>query len=184
MNIAWFVILSSVCVYCEKNISYCLDREEQQGPESGEWFLQHVHSDSELWFWFYNTESTPSLFSFSCCRGGGVLDNPPGPVPEHQHHVHPLSESSHSSRPGSQHQVRWCVTCTWTRSDCWSMLQLMWKLSQVGQWQRITGCCWKHFQIRVHQTSEEIQQLEWPGEISSQSLQQQCHPSKILILFY
>lgn len=38
-------------------------------------------------------------------REGGVLDKQPGPVPEHQHHVHPLPESTHASRTRSQHQV-------------------------------------------------------------------------------
>lgn len=36
-------------------------------------------------------------------RGGGVLDHHSGPVPEHQHHVHPLSESTHASRTRSKH---------------------------------------------------------------------------------
>lgn len=126
--------------------------------------LQHVHSNSKLWFGLNNILSTPSFFPFSNCRGGGVLDKQPGRVPQHQHHVHPLSESSHSSRSGSQHQVRWCVTCTATHWDCSNKLQLLllclWlHLFQAGQWQCIADCRWKHFQIRVHQTPEEIQQL-------------------------
>lgn len=119
MNIAWFFTLSSVCVYFDKNISYCLDREQEQDqhqdPESGKSFFANCSLKFKaviliLQYLIY------SLFSsFSYCRRGGVLDHQPGPVPEHQHHVHPLSESSHSSRSGSQHQVRWCVTCT----DLW-----------------------------------------------------------------
>lgn len=38
-------------------------------------------------------------------RRGGDLDNQSGPVSKHQHHVHPLSESTCTSRTGTQHQV-------------------------------------------------------------------------------
>lgn len=68
-------------------------------------------------------------------------------------------------------------------------------LLQVSWWQCIVDCCWKHFQIRVCQTPEEIQQLQWPGETSSLSggsrtkwtkwtKWKQHHLSKMLQLLY
>ena len=50
------------------------------------------------------------------CRGGGVLDNQSGPVSEHQHHVHSMSESTCTSRTGSQHQVHMCMTSSCVKS--------------------------------------------------------------------
>lgn len=49
MNIAWFFTLSSVCVYFDKNISYCLDREQEQDqhqdPESGKSFISNLFTE-------------------------------------------------------------------------------------------------------------------------------------------
>ena len=42
---------------------------------------------------------------FLCCLRRGVVADHPGPVPEHQHHGHPLSVLHGTQRPGSQHQV-------------------------------------------------------------------------------
>lgn len=78
-----------------------------QGPGPGprvRWVQYLFCSDLSLSVWFH------VLFSLiGRIRRGGVLDNQSGPVSEHQHHVHPLSESTHTSRAGSQHQVRVCV---------------------------------------------------------------------------
>ncbi|XP_067372220.1 ceramide kinase-like protein isoform X2 [Channa argus] len=63
----------------------------------------------------------------------GMLDNQSGPLPEHQHHVNTLSESTCTTRTGTQYQF--------------------------GQWQCSIDCGDKRFQVRVHQTPEEIQQL-------------------------
>lgn len=40
---------------------------------------------------------------------------------------------------------------------------------QFGKWQRGADRSGKHLQVRVHQTPEEIQQLQWTGEKSCQS---------------
>lgn len=90
--------------------------------------LQHVCSSSKLWFWIWTIWSTPFV-SFSC-SGGGVLDHHSGPLPEHQCHVHPLSEPGHPSWSGSQYRVHWCTMCTLTY--CWRLLQL------------ISLCVWLH----------------------------------------
>lgn len=156
--------------------------------------LQPILSNSKLWFWFYNISSIPS-FSFGNCRGGGVLDNQPRPVPEHQHHVHSLSESSHSSRSGSQHQVRWCGT--W----CWHAL---WPTGIVE-----ARCCWfgcvsdftvPGWPMAVHHwllwetlldqsssntwrdTAALVARWDQQPLSSFRTNRQQCHSSKILIL--
>lgn len=60
-------------------------------------------------FLFLNCFILQFVSAIGQCRSWGVLDDQSGPVPEHQHHVHPLSESTRTSRTGSQHQVHRCM---------------------------------------------------------------------------
>lgn len=68
MNIAWFLTLSSVCVYFDKNISSCLDREQEQDqlqdPESGECFFAtcSLKFKAVILILQYSISSTPSFF--------------------------------------------------------------------------------------------------------------------------
>lgn len=164
MNIAWFFTLSSVCVYFDKNISYCLDREQEQDqhqdPESGKSFLATCSLKFKavililqyliysLFFQLLQKGRSPGPPTRACTWASASC---PSPVWVQSFLTVWLPT------PGT-------LVCDMHRPlthwDRWSMLQLISCVSdctiQVGQRQRITDCCWKHFQIRVHQTPEEI----------------------------
>lgn len=166
--LAWFLTLSYVCVYFDKNISYCLDREQDrdqhQEPESGECLFATCSLKFKAVIWIEQYFIYSLFLSFQSLRRG--------------------------RRPGQATRA-----CTWASASCPSpvwvqsfltvwlptpgmlvcdmhcdLLRLfkhaaaafvvsLTSLFQAGQWQCIADCRWKHFQIRVHQTPEEIQQL-------------------------
>lgn len=130
LNFLLCLCLINACPILLKNNFTSLKQRPAAGPAPGSWvrwlYLYNMFAQAQSCdFGFALFDLLPFFlsFPFSCCSGGGVLDNHSGPVPEHQRHVHPLSEPSHSSWSGSRYQVRWCVMRTVTCS--WSLLQLI-----------------------------------------------------------
>lgn len=195
MVIAWFLIFPSVCVYFYYNISYCVDREQQQDqhqdPESGECFFAtcSLKFKAVIWVWPYLTSSLFFLVVF--CRGRGVLDNQPGSVPEHQHHVHALSEPSHSPRSGSQHQVRWCVHAHTFEPLIWMNLPLIPLGLRLHCCSRLANGSASLIAVGNTSRSEFIKHLKRysssGGQVRSAAIpssfrtnHQECHSSKML----
>lgn len=161
-------------VWLHRQFFFSLYQRPGSGPGSGprfrwEQYLSHVNTSLELllptslisciFFWLANAEGEESwttnqglylsisIMSIPCLSP----HTPQGLAPntryvEYENQFIFLAASKHDWLHSS-------TSCLW----------------QAGQWQCSTDRSWKHFQVRVHQTPEEIQQLEWPGEDSSRS---------------
>lgn len=184
-NVTKFFTFCSVCVLinaCHMSWKTPLHRwnrdqeqDQHQNPDSGNFATCSLKFCLDLHYMIY------SLFSFSCCSRGGVLDNHSGPVSERQCHVHSMSELGHSSWSGSQHQVHWCMIRTLTYWDYWILLQL-WlhcyrlangsaSLIAVGNTSRSEFV--KHLK-RYSSSSGQVRSIAW----SFRTKWKQCHLPK------